>query len=426
MERYPKMNSRERLQKTLNREPVDRVCVDFGGTAVTGISASVVSKLRRELLGEKDYHVKVVEPFQMLGEIDDRLMDVLGIDVLGVLSPKTMFGFENKNWKPFRMFDGTEVLVPEGFNVTPDGQGGWFMHPQGDTSIAPSGHMPKDGFYFDAIPRQEPIDDERLNPADNLEEFGVLNEKDIQHFVERAKQVQVAGKGAILSCPGTAFGDIALVPAVWMKRTRGIRAIEEWYISTVTRRDYLHRVFELQCEIALKNLKNLIGALGDKIQAVFTTGTDFGTQAGLFASVQTYRDLYKPFHKRVNDYIHSHSDWKVFIHSCGAVSELIPDLIDAGFDILNPVQCSAAGMDAGRLKREFGKDLIFWGGGVDTQSILPFGTPEEVYRQVQERIKIFNTPTGMVFNAVHNIQAGTPIENVLALFRALQDCGSKP
>jgi uroporphyrinogen-III decarboxylase len=157
------------------------------------------------------------------------------------------------------------------------------------------------------------------------------------------------------------------------------------------------------------------------VQAVFTTGTDFGMQTGLFISPQTYRDLYKPFHKALNDFIHQKTEWKVFIHSCGAVKELIPEFIEAGFDILNPVQCSAAGMDPRELKDRFGRDIVFWGGGVDTQKTLPFGTPQEVYEQVRRRIEIFNTPTGMVFNAIHNIQAQTPLENVVAMFRALQD-----
>ena len=415
------MNSRQKLQKTLNREPVDKVCVDFGATHVTGISASTLSKVRKALLGEDDFRVKIIEPFQMLGEIDEKLMEVLGIDVVPVLPPKTMFGFENKDWKPFTMFDGTEVLIPGNFNVTPDEKGGWYLYPGGDMSVSPSGHMPKDGFYFDAICRQDPIDEDKLDPADNLVEFGELTLDDIGPLVIAADTAVKGEKGTILSAPGAGFGDIALVPAMWMKKTPGIREIEEWYISTAIRRDYVYKVFEQQCEIALKNLDLLINTLGDKIQVVFTTGTDFGTQNGLFISPQAYRDLYKPFHKTVNDFIHANSEWKVFIHSCGAVKELIPEFIDAGFDILNPVQCSAAGMDPQELKDAFGRDIIFWGGGVDTQKTLPFGRPEEVYNEVRQRIEIFNNPTGMVFNTIHNIQAKTPVENVLAMFRAIKD-----
>ena len=415
------MNSRERLKKTLNRQPVDRVCVDFGATLVTGISASTLSRVRKALLGEEDYRVKVHEPFQMLGQIDEKLMEAIGIDVVGVIPSKTMFGFECKDWKEFTMFDGTEVLVPGNFNVKDDGKGGWYLYPEGDTSAEPSGHMPKDGFYFDAICRQGPLDEDKLDPADNLVEFSKLTTADIQPLVDQADKAVQANKGTVLSTPGTGFGDIALVPAMWMKDTPGIRDVEEWYVSTAIRRDYVYKVFEGQCEVALENLKLLINALGDKIQAAFTTGTDFGTQNGLFISPQAYRDLFKPFHKKINDYIHANSNWKVFMHSCGAVRELIPDFIEAGFDILNPVQCSAAGMDPRQLKNEFGKDIIFWGGGVDTQKTLPFGTPQEVYNEVRQRIEIFNNPTGMVFNTIHNIQAKIPLKNILEIFRAIAD-----
>ncbi len=208
---------------------------------------------------------------------------------------------------------------------------------------------------------------------------------------------------------------------MWLKFTPGIREVEEWYVSTAIRRDYVYEVFEKQCEIALGNLARLATVIGQNVQAAFVTGTDFGTQKGLFISPSAYRDLYKPFHKKINDFIHAHTSWKTFIHSCGSVVELLPELIDAGFDILNPVQCSAAGMDARPLEREFGKQVVFWGGAVDTQKTLPFGTPDEVYRQVRERIEIFNDGGGFVFNAIHNIQATVPVENVLAMFRALRE-----
>lgn len=421
--RKPGMNCRQRLCKTLSHQPVDRVCVDFGATHVTGISAGTLSKLRQAVLGEKDYRVKVIEPFQMLGEIDEALMNALGIDVMGVFGPKNMFGFESSRWKPFTLFDGTEVLVPGDFNVTPDGRGGWFLHPEGDISAPPSGHMPRDGFYFDAICRQGPIDEDALDPADNLVEFGLLTEADVRHYRAQTDVAVQRGKGAILSAPGTGFGDIALVPAMWLKHTPGIRDVQEWYMSTAARREYVYAVFERQCEIALKNLALLAEALGDDVQAVFTTGTDFGMQTGLFISPQAYRDLYKPFHTMINEFIHSKTNWKVFIHSCGAINELIPDLIEAGFDILNPVQCSAVGMDPKELKDRYGRQVTFWGGGVDTQQTLPFGAPQEVYEQVRRRIEVFNSPTGMVFNAIHNVQAQMPVDNLLAMFRAIADSG---
>lgn len=415
------MTSRERLATTLRHERPDRVCVDFGGTAVTGIAASVVAKLRHRLLGDPDWRVKVVEPYQMLGEIDDELRDALGIDVMGAWAKNTMFGFPNSDWKPFTLFDGTRALVPGNFVVTEDANRNLLIYPEGDTTVPACGRMPEGGHFFDAINRQQPIVEEELDPADNLEEFALLTDADLEHYRARAERIRQMGKGSIVIAPGLAFGDIALVPALWRKNPRGIRDVEEWYVSTTARKEYVRQVFEGQCAIGLQNLERLAGVLKDSVQAAFVTGTDFGTQTGLFISRKAYRDLYMPFHKIVNGYIHAHTPWKTFIHSCGCVVDLIPDFIEAGFDILNPVQTSAAGMDPVKLKETYGQDIVFWGGGVDTQHTLPYGTPDEVYREVRERVRIFNRDGGFVFNTVHNIQANVPVENVEAMFRALRE-----
>ena len=419
------MTSRERLQAAIEHRQPDRVPVDFGSTAVTGMHVSIVHRLRQRLLGEPGYRVKVIEPYQMLGEIDDALREVLGIDVVGVPGRKSILGTQAKDWKPFTRFDGTPCEVSGDFNVKPAPDGGWHIYPEGDTSAPPCGHMPEGGHFFDTIVRQDPIDEDRLDPADNCEEFAPLGADDLAYYRDRARWCgERGGLGTILSVPGTAFGDIALVPAPFLKHPRGIRDVAEWYISTKTRRAYVTQVFERQCEVALANLATLTELLGDRIQIAFVTGTDFGTQRGPFISVETYRNLFQPFHRQVNDFIHRRSAWKTFIHSCGSVYQLIPEFIEAGFDVLNPVQCSAAEMGAERLKREFGRDLVLWGGGVDTQKTLAFGTPQDVYREVRERVDLFNRDGGFVFNAVHNIQANTPIDNVMALFNALRDAGA--
>jgi hypothetical protein len=418
------MLSRQRLQATLAHRQPDRVCVDFGATFVTGIHVSALTRLRRAVLGDADYRVKVTEPYQMLGEVDDQLLEALGIDVIGILPPKSIFGTQTKKWKPFRLFDGTECLVSEDFNTTTDTNGDLLIYPQGDTSCAPSGRMPKGGHFFDSIIRQPPVDEDHLNPEDNLEEFGLFSAEDVAYFRHKADWLDIhRGYGSVLIVPGAALGDIALVPAPFLKNPKGIRDVEEWYVSTAVRQDYVLSVFEKQCEIALANIQTLIDIFGDRVDVALTTGTDFGTQRGLFISLDSYRTLYKPFHKRINDLIHARSKWKVFIHSCGSIHQLIPDLIEAGFDVLNPVQCSAEGMAPDFLKRQFGKDITFWGGGVDTQKTLPFGTPEDVYAQVRQRIDIFNKDGGFVFNTIHNVQGNTPIENILAMFRAIKDSG---
>jgi uroporphyrinogen-III decarboxylase len=192
-------------------------------------------------------------------------------------------------------------------------------------------------------------------------------------------------------------------------------------VSTSSRQDYIHKVFERQCEIAIENLERIYAAVGDSVHAVFVCGTDFGTQTSAFCSVKTFRNLYFPYYKQVNDWIRSHTPWKTFKHSCGAVSKFLPSFIEAGFDILNPVQCSATGMEPEQLKASFGDQLVFWGGGVDTQRVLPFGTATEVREQVLRRCEIFAPSGGFVFNSIHNVQAATPVENIVAMIDAVHE-----
>lgn len=417
------MTSKQRLQATLNHQQPDRVCVDFGATAVTGIHVSALTRLHHRVLNDNQYRVKAIEPYQMLGEVDESLRHALGIDVIGVIPRCSMFATEAKDWQPFTMFDGTEVLVSGDFRTTVDpATGDRLIYPAGDTSVPPSGRMPRGGYFFDSIIRQPPVDDDHLHPEDNCEEFGLLSEADLVYYRAQVQRLDaVPDAGVILVVPGAAFGDIALVPAPFLKHPRGIRDVEEWYISTAARVDYVKAIFDKQLEFALQNIQTLIDLFGDRVQAAFITGTDFGTQRGPFISTAAYRDLYKPYHIAVNKLIHEQSRWKTFIHSCGSVFDLLPEFIEAGFDILNPVQCSAAKMDARTLKREFGKSVTFWGGGVNTQQTIARGTPAETYREVRERIEIFNDGGGFVFNSIHNIQGNTPPENILAMFQAIQD-----
>ncbi len=420
------MNGRERLACTLEHREPDRVCVDFGATFVTGMHASAVSRLRREVLGQEDWRVKIIEPYQMLGEIDDELREALGIDVIGRLPRRSIFGTGGGGWKPHTLFDGTEVQVSGDLETRVEEESGDLLaFPEGDASAPPSGRMPRGGWFFDAIVRQDPIAESQLDPADNMEEFELLGPEDLEHFRRAADFYdEHSDCGAVLVVPGAGFGDIALVPGLHLRHPRGIRDVEEWYVSTAIRRDYVRAVFERQCEIALANVETLVDLLGERVQVALITGTDFGTQRGPAVSAESYRDLYQPFHERINRLIHERSGWKTFIHSCGSVRGLIPDFIEAGFDVLNPVQCSAAGMGPAELKREFGAELVFWGGGVDTQKTIAFGTPEEVYREVRERIDVFAPGGGFVFNGIHNIQGNTSTENLVALFRALRDARS--
>ncbi|QBG49140.1 methyltransferase [Verrucomicrobia bacterium S94] len=417
------MTGKERLKATIRHVEPDRVCVDFGSNAVTGMHVRTV-ELLRGFYGLEKKPVKVCEPYQMLGEIEDDLRERLGIDTEPLVGHGTIFGFRNEDWKLWTAPWGQDVLVPADFQVTCDAHGDTLIFPQGDRSAPPSGRMPATGYFFDCIVRQPEMDEENLSPEDNLEEFSVLDEEALNWYQSEAIRLEGSSRGIVASTPGSALGDIALVPGPFLKYPKGIRDISEWYISTVSRQDYIHEVFRQQTDIAIENMRLLKEVTGDLIDVVFTCGTDFGTQTSQFCSADTYEELWAPYYRRMNDWIHENTSWKTFKHCCGAVYPLIAHFVDSGFDILNPVQCSAADMDPQRLKDEFGDRIVFWGGGVDTQKTLPFGTPEEVYREVRERIDIFAPGGGFVFDAIHNVQANTPIENVVAMFKALEDARS--
>jgi uroporphyrinogen-III decarboxylase len=411
--------SRERLAAALSHKQPDAIPIDFGGTNVTGVHVSCVAALR-DYYGLEKRLVRVVETAQMLGEMDEDLLDAMGIDVIGVFRRTTKWGVPAERWKSWEL-NGLEVLVPGDFNTTVDENGDTLVYPQGDTSVPPSGRMPSGGYFFDAIVRQEPIVEDKLNPEDNMEEFSLISQEDIDSLVRATEEACATGRGVVANIGGTAFGDIAIVPAPALKHPKGIRDITEWYVSTSSRQDYVHKVFERQCEIALQNLEKVHAAIGNNVQAVYICGTDFGTQTSAFCSVKTFRNLYFPYYKQINDWIHAHTTWKTFKHSCGAVSKFLPSMIEAGFDILNPVQCSATGMEPEQLKANFGDQLVFWGGGVDTQDVLPFRTPAEVREQVLRRCEVFAPGGGFVFNSIHNVQARTPVENIVAMIDAVHE-----
>jgi hypothetical protein len=413
-------DSRQNFLKTINHKQPDKVVVDFGSTGVTGIHVLIVEKLR-DYYGLEKKPVRVVEPYQMLGEIDSELIKAMDIDVIGLFSAKNMFGIPNENWKVHKTLWGQEVLFPGSFNYTYNSNGDILMYPEGDTSVPPSGMMPKTGFFFDALDRQKPIDDSTLKVEDNLEEFSHITEPELAYWKDKVNGLKDNSKAVVASLGGTALGDIALVPAINLKDPKGIRGVEEWYISTLIREDFIKEIYDRQTDIAIQNLSLLSEVIGNKIDVVFTCGTDFGTQNSTFCSTETYDRVWLPYYKKVNDWIHQNTTWKTFKHSCGAVELLMSHFIESGFDIINPVQINASGMDPRKLKEKYGDKLVFWGGGVDTQGAFAFGTPAQVREQVKSQCDIFNNNGGFVFNTVHNIQANVPFENVVAMLEALKN-----
>lgn len=419
------MNSRERFIKTLNHQEPDQMVIDFGSTSVTGIHVLTIEKLRQHY-GLAKKPVRVTDPGQMLGEVDDELSEIMGIDVTGAKGRKNSFGFYNH--EPFKEYKtpwGQVVLVPEAFHTTSGENGDVLMHPEGDVTAAPSARMPVTGYFFDAIIRQQPIDEDKLDYRDNLEEYGLVSDSDLEYWKTVSQKTRASGKGVIAGLGGTALGDIAHVPGVKLKNPKGIRDISEWYMSILMRPDYIRAIFDRQSEIALENLSRLHRVIGNNIDAVYICGTDFGTQDSTFCAPEQFDDLWLPYYRRINNWIHTHTSWKTFKHSCGAVEPFLSRFIDAGFDIINPVQINAKGMDPIHLKKTYGKDLVFWGGGIDTQVTLPYATPAKVREEVLRLCEIFSKDGGFVFSSVHNIQANVPVENVVAMVDAVKEFNGK-
>jgi hypothetical protein len=415
------MNSRELFLQTVSHRQPDRMVIDFGSTSVTGIHVRSIENLRN-YYGLSYHPVKVIDPLQMIGEVDDDLADILGSDVTGARGRKSSFGFYNH--EPFKEFTtpwGQTVLVPEGFNTTEDSSGDILLFPEGDLLAQPSGRMAKTAFFFDAIIRQPPIDEGKLTADDNLEEFGLVSDSDLEYWKEATRKARATGKAVVASLGGTALGDIAHIPGIRLKNPKGIRDITEWYMSILIRPDLIRTIFERQTDIALENFRRLSEVIGDNIDVVYICGTDFGTQNSTFCAPEQFDELWLPQYRKINDWIHAHTPWLTFKHSCGAVEPFISRFIEAGFDILNPVQVNASGMDPVHLKKAYGKDIVFWGGGIDTQHTLPFSTPEKIREEALRLCEIFSKDGGYVFNTVHNIQANVPVGNIVAMIDAVKE-----
>jgi len=352
--------------------------------------------------------------------VDNDVLDALGVDVVGLSDDSTFFGFPARDWKSFTLFDGTPVLVPGGFNTDLAKDGSLYQYPLGDRSLPPSGHMPAGGFYFDAIERQEPYDESSLDPSEwTRDMYHVYTDEELRLLEHRADALYKNTTRAILgNWGGGGFGDIAWVPGPGVPHPKGIRSVADWYMATLLYPDYVRDIFDLQLEIAMQNLPLYKQAVGDKISVVFVSGTDFGAQTSSFISPRLYREMFKPLHKTINDWIHANTSWKTFYHSCGSMVDLYDDFAEAGVDIVNPVQISAKGMNPRDLEERWGDALVFWGGGVDTQRVLPFGSPKEIAEHVKENIEVLGKGGGFVFNSVHNIQSMIPTENLEALFEA--------
>ncbi len=421
------MTSRERVLAAINHKQPDRIPIDLGATGQTGISVSALYRLR-EYLGLEKKTPDTFEICQMLGVVDEDLRRMVMGDVIGMNHPEDSLGVPYTGEKTvFTMPDGTPAFINAGnaFDILEDG--GIKMYPQGDRTAPPSIYMPSGGYFFDIIDRTPEVDEDNLTPREDFKNFfSVMSDETAKYYERESHRLFTETDYAVIgNLAGAGFGDSGAIPAPFEKFPKGIRKFDQWCMAQLLYPEYVQEVFEMQTEFMLKNLEIYKQACGDKIQIVWISGTDFGTQNAEFMSSDMFKELYKPYYKRICDWVHQNTKWKTFFHTCGCVVKLLDDFVDMGMDIINPVQLSATGMDAQMLKDKYGDKLVFWGGGVDTQSMLPNGTPEEVAAQVTERLDILSKGGGYVFNTIHNIVGDTRPENIWAAFEAVHKYNKK-
>jgi uroporphyrinogen decarboxylase len=396
------MTSRERILATLNRRPVDRVPVDFGGTRQSGIAVAAYHRLRERLGLRNRRPARVFDLFQMLAEVEQEVADRFGADCVGLYRPEVAFGIPNEGWKTWTLFDGTPVEVPGGFH--PETQ------PGGDLALRRDGVvialMPQDGFYFDRMEKNPGA----THPDLDSWEPPRLSAPTLEHYARQAEALHTGTDKAIVAPLG---------PPYELFYGLGQGGFEDWMLTFASEPDYVRALYAKLVDVWIDNLRAFHAAVGDRIQ-VLQICDDFGTQRAPFLSERMFRELVLPAYRRGLDWVHAHTGWKVMLHSDGALFPLLPGIVEMGVDILNPVQTTAAGMDAARLKAAFGDALVFWGGACDPQTTLSFGTPADVARESRANLEVLGRDGGYVFAPVHNIQATVPPENVVAMFDAVR------
>ena len=413
------MTSKERVRCAFEHKQPDRVPVDFGGTSTSMVNCQVVDQLR-DYFGLKKSLPKINDMSTMTAFVEPDLAEAMGVDVQQLYNYGDTYGHINTSWKEWE-YHGTPILIPENCTIHEDGHGGYYVYPDGDDTVAPSGHMPAGGWYFDNLTRTPEFDEDEADPEDNAEDYMPVSDDQIAFHKKVLSEVKDLNLWVSVGPAYMGAGDANNIPGPNIKHPKGIRDIAEWYTAPLLYPDYVEEVFALGVERSIANLKKYWDAFGSDIDMITVCGTDFGTQRGPMMSTETFKDMYLPYYKAINHWIHENTTWKTYKHCCGGVFPIIPYFIEAEFDALNPVQCSAEGMDPQKLKDTYGKDILFWGGGVDTQHVLPFGTPKEVHDQVLERLEIFSKDGGYMFNTIHNIQANTPIPNIIAMLDAVKE-----
>lgn len=410
------MTPRERIVAAVNHRPSDRIAIDLGSTPSSGISAVAYANLKKAL-GMSSGHTRVYDVVQQLAEPEPGVLDRFGVDVIDI---GRAFTTADTDWYDVTLFDGSCAQYPVRFKPYQEQDGSWIAFAPDGTPIA---KMPANAAFFDqtCFPYLDgypenysdlPVQMSKVlwaalvhSPWDkvNLPGFwDYLREKTILLRQQSDRALMV-----VCGCNLFEWGAF-------------LRRMDNFLMDIYTDPAHVESLLDALMEIHLANLDKVCQAIGDVVD-ILRFGDDLGMDSGPFMSPEIYKKLFKPRHRQLCDFVKKNSQMKTFLHSCGSIYALLPDLIEAGYDIINPVQTNCAQMDPLRLKREYGKVITFWGGGCDTRTILNNATPQQVKDHVKKRLEILAPGGGFVFNPIHNILPEVPPENIIAMFDAVRE-----
>ena len=410
------MTGRERILAAIEHREPDRVPVDLGATPSSGISVIAYNQLKKHL-GISSGKTLVYDVVQQLAQPEEEILDKFKIDVVDL---GRTFNTSDDDWHEITAADGSRAFYPKWFQPERQENGTWFAYDQDGDLIA---KMPEGATFFDQalFPWEDGYPDDFSglpkamgkvlwaalvhSPWDNAGMDGFWEE-----LRARALKLRAESDRALMIVCGCNLFEWGTF----------LRKIDNFLMDLVLDPVNVERLLDALLEIHLGTLEKVCQAVGD-VADIIRFGDDLGMDSGAFMSPDTYRQLFKPRHAALCDYVKKNSKMKTFLHSCGSIYRLLPDLIEAGYDVVNPVQTNSVEMDPATLKREFGKDITFWGGGADTRVVLNSSSPEEVRDHVKERLEIFSPGGGFVFNTVHNIMPDVPPENIVAMFETIDE-----
>lgn len=410
------MNSRELVLASINHQEVGKVPVDLGATPSSGISAIAYSNLT-QYLGMENSKTRIYDVVQQVAQPEEEIIDRFNIDVIDI---GRAFNDQEDEWIPMELANGHKAYYPRWFHPERQADGSYLARNHKGQIIA---KMPKGATFFDqtvfpyenAYPSHYRDIDEAMSqvlwqslvhsPWDHSSDpdfWDKLREKTLYLRQNTDKALMI-----VCGCNLFEWGTF-------------LRRIDNFLMDIYTDQDKVEELLDVLMEKHLATLEKVCHSVGDIVD-ILRFGDDLGMDSGPFMSPDKYKEIFKPRHRQLCDYVHKHSNMKTFLHSCGSIYALMPDLIEAGYDIINPVQTNVYNMEAERLKREFGRDIAFWGGGVNTRAILNRGTTQQVKDDVRRNIEILLPGGGFVFNPIHNIMPDVPPQNIVAMFEAIDE-----